>query len=159
MWEILAIYHYLIANSDSHSSAIYLQWPVCFSIFANTYQVSLESIRSRDLSGAMYESRLTGELSWRLGKPCTLSTGKTGENGWRGNFDSAKEIWLVYPNKASGEPRIGYNEAVEEALCFGWIDSIVKSIDERRAAQRLHSKKSEERLLAAQQRAAEVARG
>ncbi len=59
---------------------------------------------------------------------------------WRkwlaGNFDSAKEIWLVYPNKASGEPRIGYNEAVEEALCFGWIDSIVKSIDERRAAQR-----------------------
>ena len=52
------------------------------------------------------------------------------------NFDSASEIWLVYPNKASGEPRILYNDAVEEALCFGWIDSIIKKLDELRAAQR-----------------------
>ncbi len=52
------------------------------------------------------------------------------------NFDTAPEIWLVYPNKASGEPRIPYNDAVEEALCFGWIDSIVKKPDELRAAQR-----------------------
>ena len=59
---------------------------------------------------------------------------------WRGwleaHFDSAREIWLVYPNKASGEPRILYNDAVEEALCFGWIDSIVKKLGELRAAQR-----------------------
>lgn len=52
------------------------------------------------------------------------------------NFDTAREIWLVYPNKASGEPRILYNDAVEEALCFGWIDSIVKKLDSLRAAQR-----------------------
>ena len=52
------------------------------------------------------------------------------------NFDSAKEIWLVYPNKASGEPRILYDDAVEEALCFGWIDSIIKKLDSLRAAQR-----------------------
>ncbi len=52
------------------------------------------------------------------------------------NFDSASEIWLVYPNKASGEPRILYNDAVEEALCFGWIDSIIKKLDPIRAAQR-----------------------
>ena len=44
------------------------------------------------------------------------------------HFDTAREIWLVYPNKASGEPRILYNDAVEEALCFGWIDSIVKKL-------------------------------
>lgn len=59
---------------------------------------------------------------------------------WRewleGNFETADEIWLVYPNKASGKERIPYNDAVEEALCFGWIDSIVKSIDEHHAAQR-----------------------
>ena len=47
------------------------------------------------------------------------------------NFDTASEIWLVYPNKASGKPRILYNDAVEEALCFGWIDSIVKKLDGR----------------------------
>ena len=52
------------------------------------------------------------------------------------HFDTAREIWLVYPNKASGEPRILYNDAVEEALCFGWIDSIVKKLDGLHAVQR-----------------------
>ena len=52
------------------------------------------------------------------------------------NFDKAREIWLVYPNKASGQPRILYNDAVEEALCFGWIDSIIKKLDPLRAVQR-----------------------
>ena len=52
------------------------------------------------------------------------------------NFDTAREIWLVYPNKASGEPFIPYNDAVEEALCFGWIDSIVKKLDSLHAVQR-----------------------
>lgn len=47
-----------------------------------------------------------------------------------------KEIWLVYYNKKSGKPRIAYNDAVEEALCFGWIDSTVKKIDGDRFAQR-----------------------
>jgi len=61
-------------------------------------------------------------------------------NDWRkwleANFDTEKEIWLLYPNKASGKPRIAYNDAVEEALCFGWIDSTVKSIDKENSAQR-----------------------
>ena len=52
------------------------------------------------------------------------------------NFDTKKEIWLLYPNKASGKPRIAYNDAVEEALCFGWIDSIIKSLDKETSAQR-----------------------
>ena len=57
------------------------------------------------------------------------------------NFDTAREIWLSYPNKASGEPRILYNDAVEEALCFGWIDSIIKKLDNLRAAQRFSPRK------------------
>lgn len=52
------------------------------------------------------------------------------------NFDKVKEIWLVYPNKSSGMQRIIYNDAVEEALCFGWIDSTVKKLDENSSAQR-----------------------
>ena len=52
------------------------------------------------------------------------------------NFQKKKEIWLVYPKKSSGKPRIPYNNAVEEALCFGWIDSIVKSLDRESSAQR-----------------------
>lgn len=52
------------------------------------------------------------------------------------NHDKKKEIWLVYHRKASGRPRISYNQAVEEALCFGWIDSQVKNIDKDSFAQR-----------------------
>jgi uncharacterized protein YdeI (YjbR/CyaY-like superfamily) len=52
------------------------------------------------------------------------------------NYNQKKEIWLVFPKKASGKPRILYNDAVEEALCFGWIDSTAKRIDEYSYAQR-----------------------
>ena len=70
------------------------------------------------------------------------------------NFDTAAEIWLIYPNKKSGEPRILYNDAVEEALCFGWIDSIVKKLDSLRSVQRFtprnprsgYSQQNKERL-------------
>jgi len=52
------------------------------------------------------------------------------------NHDKEKEVWLIYYKKSSDTPRIPYNDAVEEALCFGWIDSTVKRIDEKRYAQR-----------------------
>ncbi len=61
-------------------------------------------------------------------------------NSWRAwlkkNHAKEKEIWLVYLRKSSGKKRIPYNDAVEEALCFGWIDSTVKKIDEEKFAQR-----------------------
>jgi uncharacterized protein YdeI (YjbR/CyaY-like superfamily) len=40
-----------------------------------------------------------------------------------------REIWLVYAKKGSGKPGISYEEAVQEALCFGWIDGMEKGID------------------------------
>jgi uncharacterized protein YdeI (YjbR/CyaY-like superfamily) len=52
------------------------------------------------------------------------------------HFQTEQEIWLVYYKKGSGRPRISYNDAVEEALCFGWIDSTVRKLDEDRFAQR-----------------------
>jgi uncharacterized protein YdeI (YjbR/CyaY-like superfamily) len=52
------------------------------------------------------------------------------------HHDKAHEIWLVYYNKQSGKPRIIYDEAVEEALCFGWIDSTIKKLDMFSTAQR-----------------------
>ena len=45
-------------------------------------------------------------------------------------------IWLVYFKKHTKKESIIYNEAVEEALCFGWIDSTVKRIDEERYCQK-----------------------
>ncbi|MDL2303564.1 YdeI/OmpD-associated family protein [Dysgonomonas sp. OttesenSCG-928-D17] len=52
------------------------------------------------------------------------------------NFQTEKEIWLVCPKKSSGKEVILYNDAVEEALCFGWIDSILKTLDEHHTIQR-----------------------
>jgi uncharacterized protein YdeI (YjbR/CyaY-like superfamily) len=57
-------------------------------------------------------------------------------NWFEKNFDKQKEIWLIFPKKSSGKPRISYNDAVEEALSFGWIDSTVKSFDEESYIQR-----------------------
>ena len=59
----------------------------------------------------------------------------------RKNYKTEKEIWLVYYKKGSGKPRIEYNDAVEEALCYGWIDSTVKTIDDERYAQKFSPRK------------------
>lgn len=64
----------------------------------------------------------------------------TSREEWRAwlteHYQSETEVWLVYYKKHTGRPRISYDHAVEEALCFGWIDSIVKRIDEEKFAQR-----------------------
>ncbi|MCU4177070.1 YdeI/OmpD-associated family protein [Carboxylicivirga sp. N1Y90] len=52
------------------------------------------------------------------------------------NFESADDVWLEYPLKKTGKKRIMYNDAVEEALCFGWIDSTVKSLNDDTSIQR-----------------------
>jgi uncharacterized protein YdeI (YjbR/CyaY-like superfamily) len=64
----------------------------------------------------------------------------TTRDEWRAwlaeNYRTEKEIWLVYPKKQAGKPRIPYADAVEEALCFGWIDSTQKGLDDDHTAQR-----------------------
>ena len=62
------------------------------------------------------------------------------------NHEKRDEIWLIYYRKSSGKKRISYNDAVEEALCFGWIDSIAKPIDEVRWAQRFSKRKKGSKL-------------
>ncbi len=57
------------------------------------------------------------------------------------HYKTEREIWLVYYRKQAGKPRIPYNDAVEEALCFGWIDSTVKNLDAERFAQKFSPRK------------------
>jgi uncharacterized protein YdeI (YjbR/CyaY-like superfamily) len=70
--------------------------------------------------------------------------------GWRAwlkkNQEKKKEVWLIYYRKASGRKRIPYNDAVEEALCFGWIDSTVKKVDDDSFAQRFTPRRRDSRL-------------
>ncbi|AKB84248.1 hypothetical protein MCMEM_0195 [Methanococcoides methylutens MM1] len=56
---------------------------------------------------------------------------------WLENHNSTEEdIWLVHYKKHTGKPAIPYDDAVEEAICFGWIDGKVRRIDEETYAQR-----------------------
>jgi uncharacterized protein YdeI (YjbR/CyaY-like superfamily) len=52
------------------------------------------------------------------------------------NHATASELWLGYHKKATGRRTVVWSEAVEEALCVGWIDGIVKRIDDESHAQR-----------------------
>ena len=47
------------------------------------------------------------------------------------HFDTCDEIWFVFPTKDSGEESLSYNDAVEQALCFGWIDGRAGTLDDK----------------------------
>jgi uncharacterized protein YdeI (YjbR/CyaY-like superfamily) len=74
----------------------------------------------------------------------------TSRREWRAwlarNHDKEKDIWLVYYRKETGKPRISYNDAVEEALCYGWIDSTQKKLDDERFAQRFSVRRKNSNL-------------
>ena len=48
------------------------------------------------------------------------------------NHETTQELWVGYYKKSSGQPSITWPESVDEALCFGWIDGIRKSVDDLR---------------------------
>ena len=57
------------------------------------------------------------------------------------HFETLPEIWFVFPVKDSGEPGLSYNDVVEEALCFGWIDSTNRRLDEQHCIRRFSPRK------------------
>ncbi|HSM26388.1 MAG TPA: YdeI/OmpD-associated family protein [Anaerolineaceae bacterium] len=57
------------------------------------------------------------------------------------NHDKSTGIWLVFYKKESGKPTLSYEEAVEEALCFGWIDSVIKKINEESYVRKFSPRK------------------
>ena len=57
------------------------------------------------------------------------------------NHEKASEIWLIKYNKFSKIPCVSYDESVEEALCFGWIDSLQKKRDKDSSIQRFSPRK------------------
>ena len=61
-------------------------------------------------------------------------------SAWRSwlqkNHTGVEEVWVVFYRKGTGHPTVSYNDAVEEALCFGWIDGIRKRVDSARYMHR-----------------------
>jgi uncharacterized protein YdeI (YjbR/CyaY-like superfamily) len=58
---------------------------------------------------------------------------------------SESEVWLVFHKRHTGRPSIDYGEAVDEALCFGWIDSLIKRLDDDRYARKFTPRKPDSR--------------
>jgi uncharacterized protein YdeI (YjbR/CyaY-like superfamily) len=58
------------------------------------------------------------------------------------NHQTAAELWLGYHKKRTGRPTITWSDAVDEALCVGWIDSVRYSLDDDRSAQRFTPRRS-----------------
>ncbi|MDD1708935.1 MAG: YdeI/OmpD-associated family protein [Methanoregulaceae archaeon] len=71
-----------------------------------------------------------------LGKTLCIQSREEWHQWLENNHNKEKEIWLLFPKISSGKIRIEYNDAVEEALSFGWIDSTVRKIDDTYSAQR-----------------------
>jgi len=69
----------------------------------------------------------------------------TNRDEWRAwleeNHHTAKEAWLVHYKKHAGKPGLSLEEAVEEALCFGWIDGVMHRIDDEKFALRYSPRK------------------
>jgi len=65
---------------------------------------------------------------------------------WRtwlaGHASTDTEIWLVYYKKHTGKPTVSYQDSLEEALCFGWVDSLIQKIDEDRYARKFTPRKT-----------------
>jgi uncharacterized protein YdeI (YjbR/CyaY-like superfamily) len=62
------------------------------------------------------------------------------------NHNKKKEIWLIFYKKGASKPRIPYNDAVEEALSYGWIDSQAQKIDKEKYAQRFTPRREKSNL-------------
>ena len=69
-------------------------------------------------------------------KPRLFKTRQAWREWLARNYDRSKGLWLAYYKKGTGKPSVTYEEALQEALCFGWIDSTVGRIDEERYKQK-----------------------
>lgn len=72
------------------------------------------------------------------------------------HHDKCPGIWLIYHKKHTGVPRVAYGDAVEEALCFGWIDSTAKRLDDARYMQKYTPRKESSQWSALNRKRAEA---
>jgi uncharacterized protein YdeI (YjbR/CyaY-like superfamily) len=74
-------------------------------------------------------------------KKICLTTRRDWRDWLSRNHNKEPGVWLVFFKKHTGKPTLEYDEAVEEALCFGWIDSIIKKLDDEKYARKLTPRK------------------
>ena len=66
-------------------------------------------------------------------------------NWLREHHDLESQVWLVFHKRHTRRPSIAYDDAVDEALCFAWIDSLIKRLDDERYARKFTPRKPDSR--------------
>jgi uncharacterized protein YdeI (YjbR/CyaY-like superfamily) len=61
------------------------------------------------------------------------------------HHSSQSEVWLIFHKRHTGRASLAYKDARDEALCFGWVDSLVKRLDDRRYAQKFTPRRADSR--------------
>jgi uncharacterized protein YdeI (YjbR/CyaY-like superfamily) len=80
--------------------------------------------------------------TWKFGYPIYHAETRAAWRAWlEQNHASVRGVWLASWRNSTGRPAVPYPEVVEEALCFGWIDSTVNILDEERGLQLLTPRK------------------
>lgn len=59
------------------------------------------------------------------------------------NQNKSNEIWLIFFKKHTNKPNVSYNDSIEEAICFGWIDGIKKRLDDERYLYKFTPRKND----------------
>lgn len=85
-------------------------------------------------------------------KTLEMPTRRAWRKWLRAHGESEAEIWLVFHKRHTGLECIGYDDAVEEALCFGWIDSLIRRLDDDRYARKFTPRKPDSRWSPANRR-------
>ena len=70
------------------------------------------------------------------GDPLELATARAWRAWLASHHGAATEAWLVYWKKHTGHPSLSYEDSVDEALCFGWVDGKIRRLDEDRSMRR-----------------------
>jgi uncharacterized protein YdeI (YjbR/CyaY-like superfamily) len=86
---------------------------------------------------------------------CTASNRAQWRAWLQKHHKTENAVWLIYHKRHTGKPRVSYSDAVEEALCFGWIDSIIRRIDADRYAQKFTPRRSASKWSALNKRRVE----
>jgi uncharacterized protein YdeI (YjbR/CyaY-like superfamily) len=75
----------------------------------------------------------------------TKTTSAANRSEWRAWLEqhqaTEREVWLVYPKIGTGKLSVSYLESLEEALCFGWIDSLIQRLDEEKYARKFNPRR------------------
>ncbi|MCX6036928.1 MAG: YdeI/OmpD-associated family protein [Chloroflexi bacterium] len=73
----------------------------------------------------------------------TYAANRTEWRAWlEQHHATEKEVWLVYTKKGCSKPSAMYLESLEEALCFGWIDSLIQKIDDEKYARKFNPRRA-----------------